>query len=102
MSSIGLELSELQKKEQYEAIENAIYKDFLNKASGYKATDGGITALSAKVCMEQQAWYYTSPAFVGSSEARDQVGELMTSVFTGTKTVEDAFKYAVEMCIANS
>lgn len=82
--------------------ENAIYKDFLNKSSGYKAEDGGITALSAKVCMEQQAWYYTSPAFVGSSEARDQVGELMTSVFTGTKTVEDAFKYAVEMCIANS
>ena len=82
--------------------DNETYKAFLAKASGYKTGDGGVTALSAKVCMEQQAWYYTSPAFVGSSEARDQVGELMTSVFTGTKTIDDAFKYAVEMCIANS
>ena len=82
--------------------DNAIYKDFLAKASGYKQSTGGVTALSAKVCMDQQAWYYTSPAFVGSSEARDQVGELLTSVFTGTKTVEQAFKDAVDMCIANS
>ena len=78
--------------------ENDIFKDHLKKANG----GDGVTALSAKVCMEQQSWYYTSPAFVGSSEARDQVGELLVSVFSGTKTVDEAFKYAVEMCIANS
>ena len=82
--------------------QNDIYKAFLGKASGYAVKGGGVTALSANVCMEQQEWYYTSPAFVGSSEARDQVGELLVSVFSGTKTVDQAFKYAVEMCIANS
>ncbi len=57
--------------------ENPVYKDFLDKA------DGGnfIAALSAKVCLEQKDAYYTSPAFNGSSAARDQVGLLMQSVF---------------------
>ena len=54
--------------------ENPIYKgDFLDLA------DGGdyISALSAKICLEQEKAYYTSPAFNGSSTARDQVGLLM-------------------------
>lgn len=79
--------------------ENEVYKDFLADASGYGA---GVTALSAQVCMRQEDWYYTSPAFIGSSEARDQVGAIMTSVFSDAKTVEEAFEYAVKMCIANS
>ena len=43
--------------------ENEEYADFLSKA------DGGdyISALSAKVCLEQEEAYYTSPAFYGSS-----------------------------------
>ena len=44
-----------------------------------KNADGGnfISALSAKVCLEQADAYYTSPAFNGSSTARDQVGSLL-------------------------
>ena len=44
-----------------------------------KNADGGnfISALSAKVCLEQADAYYTSPAFNGSSTARDQVGALL-------------------------
>ena len=79
--------------------ENAVYKEFLADANGYAT---GVAALSAQVCMEQEEWYYTSPAFIGSSEARDQVGAIMTSVFSDAKTVEEAFEYAVKMCIANS
>ena len=58
--------------------ENHVYADFLNKA------DGGdfISALSAKVCLQQEKAYYTSPAFNGSSSARDNVGLLMQSAFT--------------------
>ena len=58
--------------------ENEIYADFIANA------DGGdfVSALSAKVCLEQQDAYYTSPAFNGSSTARDQVGALMTKCFT--------------------
>ncbi len=57
---------------------NEIYAEFIANA------DGGnfVSALSAKVCLEQQDAYYTSPAFNGSSTARDQVGALMTKCFT--------------------
>ena len=83
-------------------VENKIYKTFLSNAAGYKSSSGGINALSNKVCLEQQDWYYTLPAFIGSSEARDQVGELLNFVFVGSKTVDQAFKYALEKCIENS
>ena len=57
--------------------ENEVYANFLNSA------DGGdyISALSAKICLEQEKAYYTSPAFNGSSSARDQVGLLLQSAF---------------------
>ena len=53
--------------------DNEIYAEYLQNA------DGGnyIAALSAKVCLQQQHAYYTSPAFNGSSTARDQVGLLL-------------------------
>ena len=54
--------------------DNAIYSAFLAKADGKEQ----IAALSAKICMEQEDAYYTSPAFNGSSQAREQVGFLMT------------------------
>ncbi len=80
--------------------ENAIYKnDFLDKA------DGGdyISALSAKVCLEQEKAYYTSPAFNGSSTARDQVGVLMQKCLSEPATdidkmIKDAFEDAVAEC----
>ena len=53
------------------------YQAFINKA------DGGeyITALAAKVAYEQSDYCFTSPAFVGSADARTQVGYLTESVF---------------------
>ena len=57
--------------------DNEVYKKFLDSA------DGGdfISALSAKICLQQEKAYYTSPAFNGSSAARDQVGLLLQSAF---------------------
>ena len=81
--------------------ENEIYKnEFLNKA------DGGdfISALSAKVCLEQESAYYTSPAFNGSSTARDQVGLLMQKCLSGdaggdvAKMIKKAFEDAISEC----
>ncbi len=48
------------------------------------AADGGdnISALAVKVALENEAAYFTSPAFNGSSEARDQVGSLLTKCLT--------------------
>ena len=48
--------------------------------------------------MEQASAYYTSPAFPGSSKAREQVGYLMQAVFTDSKTIDKAFKEAIYEC----
>ena len=80
--------------------ENEVYKaDFLDLA------DGGdfISALSAKICLQQESAYYTSPAFNGSSTARDQVGLLMQQCLSETTTDVDgllkrAFAAAVAEC----
>ena len=83
--------------------QNPVYADFISKA------DGGnfISALSAKVCLEQEKAYYTSPAFNGSSTARDQVGTLLTKclVMTGDnldKQIADAFADAIDECEYNN
>lgn len=75
-------------------FEDPIYKSFLNSADG---TDG-IAALSAKQCVAQKDMYFSSPAFVGSSTARDEVGGIISSVLSNSKTVDRAFKDAVDEC----
>lgn len=78
-------------------FEHPTYKDALKKADG---TANGITYTSAKVCkklVEDKAYYY-SPAFLGSSKARDNVGILMQAVFEGTKTIDKAFEDAINDC----
>ena len=58
--------------------DNPVYAEFLANADG----GNNISALSAKVCLEQQDAYYTSPAFNGSSTARDEVAALMPACLT--------------------
>ncbi|MBQ8005888.1 MAG: extracellular solute-binding protein, partial [Clostridia bacterium] len=79
--------------------ENEVYADFLKKA------DGGdyIAALSAKVCLEQESAYYTSPAFVGSSDARTAVGLLIQTCLVDPgqdvdAIIDKAFKEALVSC----
>ena len=50
-----------------------IYIDHIANADGYE----GVAALSSKVCLEMTDYYFTSPAFNGSSTARDEVGKLL-------------------------
>ena len=77
---------------------NPTYAAFMDQA------DGGdhVAALSAKVCLEQESAYYTSPAFNGSSEARSQVGALMAKCLSFTDNVDaqidKAFKDAIAEC----
>ena len=82
---------------------NPVYSDYIAKA------DGGnyIAALSAKICLEQEHAYYTSPAFNGSSAARDQVGALLTKCLPMTGSdidakIAEAFEDAVAECEYNS
>lgn len=83
---------------------NDIYKAFLANADGGKY----VSALSAKICLEQEEAYYTSPAFNGSSTARDQVGALLSKCLTAAdngnvdKMIDDAFADAIEECEYNN
>ena len=79
--------------------ENAKYAEFLAKANG----GDYVSALSAKVCLEQENAYYTIPAFNGSSMARDEVGVLMIKCLTEDTNdvdalINQAFADAVDEC----
>ena len=77
--------------------EHPVYAEFITSA------DGGdfVSALSAKVCLEQADAYYTSPAFNGSSEARDQVGNIITKALPAANidsVIDDIFQDAIDEC----
>ena len=79
--------------------DNQVYANYLNNANGGEY----IAALSAKVCLEQESAYYTSPAFNGSSKARDEVGNLMIKCLTENTNdvdalINQAFIDAVDEC----
>ena len=80
-------------------LDNPAYQTFLADANGY---DDGIAALSAKVCMDQVDYYYTSPAFVGSSTARDQVGQLLIACLSEkgniASKIDSLFAESVQTC----
>lgn len=82
--------------------ENETYKEHLAKADD-PSTDlkARVTAQAAKLCLQQTSYYYTSPAFVGSSTARTQVGNLLTQVFQGKSDIPTAFKDAIDACEAD-
>ena len=77
----------------------AKYVDFIKNADG----GDNIAALSAKVAIEQADAYYTSPAFVGSSTARDEMDILLAKVL-GMKgediraQIDSALKTALQTC----
>lgn len=79
---------------------NPQYKEFVAKADGGKY----ITSLSAKVCLEQEKAYYTSPAFNGSSTARSQVQTLLATCLSSQdngnvdKMIDTAFQTALDEC----
>jgi multiple sugar transport system substrate-binding protein len=82
--------------------EDPAYQEFMAKANGYK---DGIAATSVKACLEQEKSYYVSPAFKGSSKAREEVELLMQSCFSDYAAaadklamIKEKFAKAVEEC----
>ena len=74
--------------------ENPIYKEFLESAD-----TANIQAYAVKVALDQADAYYVSPAFNGSSVARDQVGLLMQKCMASTTVdIDAAFREAVAEC----
>ncbi len=81
-------------------VDHPVYSQFLADAA--KGNDY-IAALSAKVCIEQEKYYFTSPAFNGSATARDQVGALLSKCIALVEgdiqaQINQAFKDAVAEC----
>ena len=78
--------------------QNEIYAEFLDSAS-----TANIQAYAVKVALDQTDAYYVSPAFNGSSVARDQVGLLMQKCMASEaanldEAINTAFKEAVAEC----
>ena len=69
--------------------ENEVYANFLANADG----NARLQASCVKQCITQQSAFYVSPAFNGSSAARDAVGALIQACFVkndiGTMSVVD-------------
>ncbi len=75
------------------------YANYLASANGSTK----LTALAVKVGIEMENYYFVSPAFNGSSKARDKVGELMQYCFVTPASdvdamLNEAFKAAVVEC----
>ena len=76
------------------------YKEKMELADGFD----NIAYMSAKICMEQANAYYTSPAFNGSADARDEVGVLIQAAFTKDDggnldaLIDQIFQEAINNC----
>ena len=78
--------------------DHPVYAEFLASAS-----TANMQAYAVKVALDQADAYYSSPAFNGSSVARDQVGLLIQKCFTAETNdvdamIEKAFAEAVAEC----
>ena len=80
-------------------IENPEYKAWLDTAG-----TSNLQAYGVKAALEHADSYYASPAFLGSSIARDQVGLLLSKCLSETAAkdisafIKKAFEDAVEEC----
>ena len=86
--------------------ENETYKKLLDSADGYD----NVAALAAKAAFAQKDAYFTSPAFVGSSAARDQVGAIVCAAMTASTQpggltdpiLDGIFQDAIDECVYNT
>lgn len=84
--------------------DNKTYKAHIEKASKPLTEvdqKERASAMAANICLEQEENYFTSPAFVGSSTARIQVGNALAQILQGKATIEKALADAVDACEAS-
>ncbi|MBQ8147111.1 MAG: extracellular solute-binding protein [Clostridia bacterium] len=85
------------------AKEMGQYANWLQNAN----STGNLVATVANLAFEQAEAAFVSPAFNGSTKARDQVGALIQYCFTNTSTDVDAmilkaFQDAITECLSNN
>lgn len=89
-------------------VENdPVYSEYLNSTETGTNNEERILALATKTCLGQQNAYYTSPAFNGSSTAREQVEALVAACVvlkdgenakTLAQQMNEKFAQAVNIC----
>ncbi len=82
------------------AQDDPAYSQWLAKANGAEF----LTAYVVKAGLEQADYYFTSPAFNGSSVAREQVGALLSKCMSENTDdvdafIDEAFKDAYDECM---
>lgn len=82
----------------YNPSRNSVYEIEAYKEH-MKGTD--ITAVAANVAASMSDRFFTSPAFVGSSTARTQVGNVVLYTLKGSKSAEKALSDAITNCGGN-
>ena len=80
-------------------VDHPVYREILDMANGYE----NLPLLAARVAFEQADAYFTSPAFYGSAQAREEVGELLRTCLTSPACstmdgIRKAFAEAVREC----
>ena len=80
-------------------VEHPVYQEILGLANGYE----NISLLATKVAFEQVDAYFSSPAFYGSSQAREEVGRLLLFCMTDPSCstvagIQKAFERAIKEC----
>ena len=77
-------------------VENENYAAWLEKANGFEQ----LVATCVKTGIEGRDDYFVSPAFKGSSVAREQVGNLLIKCLTSKSDaeVDEAFEEAISEC----
>jgi len=71
------------------------YQSFMKKTGADKT----LFTTVAAVAYTMNDSYFNSPVFVGSANARVEIGALVSSVLLGTKTVDKAFTDAMSNCL---
>lgn len=71
------------------AYESTAFQAYLSPAASASATNKARAAVT-NVAYEQRSYYYSDPAFVGSSRVRSEVGLLMDAVMLANKNVTTA------------
>lgn len=78
------------------SYETTVYQTMLNYTDDDKFL---LFSKVAKVTETMQDSFFSSPVFVGSAKARDEVGKLLPKVLLGQATVADAFTTALTNCV---
>ena len=83
------------------SYQTSAYEAYLNGPTSGKT---GLYTKVANLTTTIQDWYFTSPVFVGSATARNQVGAIISAVCAseGAITIEKAFSDAYAKCILST